>query len=627
MKSLMWLVIAAFIGTIFFVWGQGSGQGGARSQNAVAWVNGTPISSASFENSFRNIYGFYKQIYGDNLTPQMMENLQLEQVALNQLTQSTLLAQDAERYNLTVSDEELVQAIHDMPQFQTNEQFDPSLYTSTLERSRLNPEDFEAQVEQSLLVEKVRHVIQQGARISDREVLNEYKAQTETVQVEGLLIKAESFKEHVVFTDEELQSYYDTHKEEFTTPPRIKIQYLHFDPQQLKAEITPTEEEIRQYYEANESEFNKGKEVNARHILLRTASDADEETLASVKAKAEELLSQLQDGADFAELAKEHSEDPGSAPEGGDLGFFTEGRMVPEFEEAAFALAKGEISELVKTQFGYHIIKVEDIREAADPYAKAKEEIMERLELAGAEELAAERAEFGYEDLLEIDNLQEVAAKDDLEIKVSDFFAQGEPIDSSTSALPQLQEIAFTLNSQQKFSQAIETPGGYYLLEFLELQEPYVPELADVKDDAAEALRREKATELAKAEIETIRQALTDGTSWDVIAEQDSVETITPRPFNRRQQYIAEAQGNAEEFARAAFALNGDSSSEIIELRNDYCIIRVTERQGIEPEQFEAEKGALKQRLLDQKQSTVLREYIDELQQKSDIQYAENLFS
>ena len=348
LKIFLWLVIAAFIGTIFFVWGQGNSQGRARSQNAVAWVNGTPISYTSFENNFRNIYGFYKQVYGDNLTPQMMENLQLEQVALSQLTQNTLLAQEAERYDLTVSDEELVQAIHDMSQFQTNGRFDPSRYTTTLERSRLNTQDFEAQIEQSLLVEKVKHVIQQSARISDQEVLNDYKAQNETVQVEGVLVKAEDFKESVVFTDEELQGYYDAHKEEFTTPPRVKIQYLHFDPQQLKAEITPTEEEIRQYYDANESEFNKGKEVNARHILLRTASDADEETLASVKARAEELLTQLQNGADFAELAKENSEDPGSAPEGGDLGFFTKGRMVPEFEEAAFALGREKSATSLK---------------------------------------------------------------------------------------------------------------------------------------------------------------------------------------------------------------------------------------------------------------------------------------
>jgi peptidyl-prolyl cis-trans isomerase D len=627
LKIFLWLVIAAFIGTIFFVWGQGSGQGRTRSQNAVALVNGTPISYASFESSFRNVYGFYKQVYGDNLTPEMMKNLQLEQVALNQLTQNTLLAQEAERYKLSVSDDELVQAIHDMSQFQTDGKFDPALYRSTLERARLKTQDFEDQVEESLLVNKIKHIIQQSARVSDQEVLNDYQAQNETVQVEGLLVKAEDFKEGVEFTDEELQSYYDAHKEEFTAPPRIKIQYIQYDPQVLKAEITPAEEDIRDYYDANESEFNKGKEVKASHILLRTASDADEDTLAGVKAKAEGLLAQLQEGAVFAELAKEYSEDPGSAPQGGELGFFTKGRMVPEFEEAAFALAPGEISDLVKTQFGYHIIKVEEIREEADPYAKAKEEITERLKLAGAKELAAERAEFGYEDLLDLDNLEEVAAKDGLEVKVSDFFAQGEPIDSNTNALPQLQQVAFTLNSEQKFSQPIETPEGYYLIEFLELKEPYVPELAEVTEDVSEALRQEKAEGLAKAEIENIRQALTDGTPWESLAEQEHVETITPRPFSRRQTYIAEARGNAEEFTKTAFALSGDNPSEILELSSDYCIIRVTERQGIDPDAFETEKDALKERLLQQKQSTVLRDYIDELQQNAEIRYVEGLFS
>ncbi|PID57856.1 hypothetical protein CSB45_06455 [candidate division KSB3 bacterium] len=627
LKIFLWLVIAAFIGTIFFVWGQGSSQGRARSRNTVAWVNGTAISYSSLESSFRNIYGFYKQMYGNKLTPELMKSLQLEQAALKQLTQDTLLAQAAKRYKLNVSETELVETIHNMPQFQTEGKFDPALYTSTLERSRMKAHDFEAQIEQSLLVKKIMYMIQQGVRISDQEVFQDYQAQNETVEVEGLLVKADDFKEDVEFTDEELQSYYDAHREEFTTPPRVKIRYLHYDPQVLKAGITPTEEEIRAYYDANEAEFNKGKEVEARHILLRTPSDADEDTLARVKAKAEELLTQLHEGADFAELAKEYSEDPGSASEGGDLGFFTKGRMVPEFEEAAFALAENEISEPVKTQFGYHIIQVRKIREEADPYAKARDEITERLKLAEAKELASEQAEFGYEDVLDSGNLEELASKDGLEVKVSDFFAQGEPIDGETGVVPQLQQVAFTLNDEQTFSEPIETPHGYYLIEFLELKEPSIPELAEIRDDAIEAFRQEKGKELAKAESEKIQQALLSGSEWETLAEQERVESITPRPFNRRQKYIAEARENAEEFTKTAFALQDDSPSEILELGSDYCIIRVIRRQGIDPEVFEAEKDTLKQRLLQQKQRAALREYIDELEQKAEITYTEGLFS
>ena len=630
LKSLqifLWLVIAAFIGTIFFVWGQGGSRGGAGGQNVVAWVNDTPISYTSFENSLRGIYGFYQQIYGNNLTADMLQNLQLEQVALNQLTQRALLVQEAQKLNLGVSDKELVAEIQGMPQFQTNDQFDPNLYKNVLARARINPQEFEEQTIESLLVNKVEHLIKQTVRISDKEVFDDYLAQNEQIEVEGILVKAEDFTEKAEFTDEDIQAYYDAHKEDFTTPPRIKIQYIHFDPQILKEEITPGEEDIRQYYEANESEFNKGKEVKARHILLRVAQDADEATVAEIKAKAEEILQQLNAGADFATMAQEHSEDPGSAANGGDLGFFTKGRMVPEFEEAAFALDSGEISDLVKTQFGFHILTVDEIREEEDPYGNAKPEIINRLKLAQARDLAAERAEINYEDLLDIDNLSEVAAKDELEVYISDFFAQDEPIDENTIALPQIQEIAFTLNADQKFSQPIETPLGHYIIEFLELKEPYIPELEDIMEKVSDAVRQETSRELANAEIDAIKQVLAEGESWENIVEKYSAEMIAPRPFSRRQQYIVEAQGNSEEFAKIAFNLKDGEYSEFIELADDYSIIRVKERIGIEPEKFEKEKDTLTQQLLRQKQDTVFREYIEELRQNADIKYAENLFS
>ena len=634
LKSLqifLWLVIAAFIGTIFLVWGQGgrTGGGGVGSQDAVAWVNDEPITFSSFEQSYRNVYAFYKQMYGENLTDDVLKSLQLDQVALNQLTQRELLLQEAKKYDLRVSDEELINTIQDIPQFQRNNRFDPEVYQQILTRVRLTPQEFEEQTEKGLLVDKLELLIKQTVRVSDQELLEDYTAQNEKIEVEGLLVKADAFQEEVEFSEEETQSYYDAHKETFTTPERIKVQYLHFDPQQLKEEVRPTEEEIQQYYDAHEEEFDKGKEVKARHILFRVAQDADEETVEQVKAKAEEVLQQIKDGADFVDMAKEHSEDTVSGAEGGDLGFFTQGTMIPEFEQVAFALAPGEVSELVKTQFGFHIIKVDETREEADPYQKATPEIIERLKLAQAKDIAAERAEISYEDLLDTDNLEEVAAKDDMEVHVSDFFAQGEAIDEQTPALPQFQKVALTLNAEQKFSQPIETPAGYYLLEFLEVKEPYIPELSEVKAQVEEALKQEKAIEFAKAEIERITQALEKGTAWESILESEefTAEALSPRPFSRRQSYITEVRGNTEEFVKMAFGLHEGEYSDVLELSEAYAVIRVKDRIPGDMAKFEAEKDALRQQLLRQKQETMFREFIEELRQKADIRVKEGLFS
>jgi peptidyl-prolyl cis-trans isomerase D len=623
LQLFFWLVIVAFIGAPLIGALRGS-FGKSGEGNAIAWVNGKPISFTSFEQEYRNIYGFYKQMYGDNLTRDVLENLQIEQTAINQLTQKALLVEEAQQYGLRVPNAELVNAIREIPQFQTNNQFDPDVYKNILSRARLTPQEFEDQTMENLLVKKLDYLIKQTVRISDQEVLEDYKVENEKVQVEGIFVKPEQFAENVEFADEDVTLYYDTHKETFKTPVRVKIQYILFVPQRIKEEVTTlTEEEIRQYYEDHESDFNKGKEVRARHILFRLDQYADEETEAAVKKNAEEILQKLKEGADFAEIAKEHSEDTTSGKEGGDLGFFSKGMMIPEFEEAAFALSEGEISDLVRTQFGYHIIKVEETREEPDPYGKAKPEISDRLKLEQAQFLALERAEDSYQDLLDTGDLQQIASNTGIEVHVSQFFARDEPIDEKIGRIPQIQEVAFTLSADEKFSQPVETSSGYAILEFLELKEPYIPELTEITEKVNEAVRQEKARELAKVEAQKIEEELKNGANWDEIIEKYSAEKFSPKPFSRRQLYISEVGGKAEEFVRVAFSLKEHENSSVIELSQDYCIIRLLERTGIDEEKFEEEKKSLKQRLLKQKQETIFREFVEELRQKADIKMSE----
>jgi peptidyl-prolyl cis-trans isomerase D len=623
-------VIAAFIGTIFLVWGQGGRQRQAEGRDVAAWVNGQPISFKSFENTYRNLYNRYKQAYeayGMELTEDVLKNLRLDQQAINQLTRDMLLVQEARRYHLQVSDAELVNAIRKLPQFQRDNQFDPEVYKAILARVRLTPQEFEEQMTENLLVEKIEYLIQQTVRVTDQEVFEEYKVQNEKVQIEGIFVKPEQFVEKVAFTDADVAAYYDAHKETFKTPERRKIQYIYFDLQRIKDKITPTEEEIRQYYEDHETEFNKGKEVKASHILFRLDQDADKETEAAVKQKAEDVLQKLRAGADFAEMAKEYSEDPGSAKNGGDLGFFTKGRLVPEFEEAAFAMKVGEVSDLVRTQYGYHIIKVEEIREEPDPYGKAKPVIVERLKLEQAKERAAKQIEDSYQELLNTGSLQQVASNAGVDVHISQFFARGEPIDEQTGVVPQLQEVAFTLSADDKFSEPIETPLGYYLLEFLELKEPYIPELKEISEKVADRVRKEKAKELAKAEAEKIEEKLKNGTNWDEVIEKYSLEKFSPEPFSRRQRYISEFKEKSEDVIKIAFSLETQERSSVIELPENYCIIRVEKRIAIDEEKFKEEQEGLKQQLLQQKQATVVQEFVENLKQQADIQISKSITS
>jgi peptidyl-prolyl cis-trans isomerase D len=462
-------------------------------------------------------------------------------------------------------------------------------------------------------------------RLSDQEVLDEYKMQNEKVQVEGILVKSAAFTDKVTMTDDEVAKYYDTHKEAFKTPDRVKIQYLYFDPQRFKADVNPTEEDIKQYYTDHESEYNKGKEVKARHILFRLAKDADQATEATVKQKAEDVLQKLKAGADFAELAKQYSEDPGTAKNGGDLGFFSKGMMVPEFEEKAFAMNPGDISDLIRTDYGYHILKVDETREEPDPYSKAKPVILELLKMQGSHERVVQQMEASYQDLLKTKDLQKIAANTGTEVRVSQFFAQGEPLDEKTQAIPQVQEAAFALSAEDKFSEPIETPLGYYIVEFLESKPSYIPELKDITEQVQTALRKEKAKDLAKAEAQTVEADLKNGADWEAVIQKYTLEKLAPEPFSRRQNYLAEFPGKAAEVIKIAFGLKEGERSAVVELPENYCLIRMVKKTGIDAAKFTTEKDTLKKQLLQQKQNQVFQDFVEELKQKADIKISDRM--
>lgn len=641
LQLFFWLVIVAFIAAPLIAAIRGS-FGKPGDQNAVAWVSRTPISLTMLQQEYQGLVNLYKQFYGDNLTPELLQNLQLEKQALNQVIRKALLVQGAQEHDLQVSAEELVTRIRDIPQFQQNGRFDPDIYKKLLARVRMTPQEFEAQTRDNLLAQKIEHLIKSTVQITDQEVRQDYVVENEKVKVEGIFVTPESLLADVEVAEDEVSAYYEAHKETFTTPPRVKVQYMVFDPQQIKEEVTVPEEEIRQYYEANTEEFDKGKEVHARHILIRvdeTVAETPEEDVdetpeeepaedpdAVARQQIEEILQLLQEGTDFAELATRYSDDLGSAQQGGDLGFFSKGMMVPEFEEAAFALEPGEVSEPVRTQYGYHIIKVEEVREEPDPYGKATPIIEDRLKLEQATMLANARAEEMYKDLLDIRDFQQIAQNAGLEVHVSKFFSRDEPIDEITPAgMRQIQEMAFTLNADERFSQPVETDTGVYLLEFLESQDPYIPELAGITGDVTEAVRQEKAREQAKAEAQTIAKALKAGATWEDVAEQYSVETFSPDPFSRRQSYISGIQGTTEDLIKTAFALKEQESSPVIELTDRFCIIRLLERIPIDEEAFAEEQESLQEQLLKQKQNTVFQEYVDDLEQQAEIKISEAL--
>ncbi|MBW8863313.1 MAG: peptidylprolyl isomerase, partial [Acidobacteria bacterium] len=238
-----------------------------------------------------------------------------------------------------------------------------------MQRPPLSPSDFEDNVRHGLAVEKLRASLTDWLSVPDTDLEKEYRRRNDKVKLAVVSFTADNFRSQVSATDAEVASYFDAHKNDFKIPEKRKIRYLLIDIDAMRAKVNIAEADVEKEYKNNEEQYKTPEQVRASHILLKTEGKDD----AAVKAKAEEILKQAKSGADFAELAKKNSEDEASAKNGGDLDYFGKGRMVPEFDAAVFAMQPGQISDLVKTQYGYHIIKLVDKKPATTrPYPQVR---------------------------------------------------------------------------------------------------------------------------------------------------------------------------------------------------------------------------------------------------------------
>jgi len=359
--AAMWVKMMFLAIVLVFIIGFGIGGylGGADTVPFAAKVNGQRIEPADAERAYESMLRLYQNLYKENFRPEMAETLDLRGKALDQLIRMTLLRQEAERIGLRVSDNAVRDQIATNQAFQDDGRFDRDLYVRVLRSNRVMPAEFEASTREQLLASRLQDLITDGVRVGEAEVRERYLFDNEAVNLLFVKFDAPQFMDQVQVSDAQLQAYYDAHQDAFREPERVRIEYVQYVPDKYVDAVSATDDEIQRYYAAHEADFASPEQVRARHILLKVAPDTSDDLKAEVRKKAEELLARARAGEDFAALAKQYSEDPGSAPQGGDLGAFARGRMVQPFEDAAFALASGQISDVVESPFGFHVIKVE----------------------------------------------------------------------------------------------------------------------------------------------------------------------------------------------------------------------------------------------------------------------------
>jgi peptidyl-prolyl cis-trans isomerase D len=476
----------------------------------------------------------------------------------------------------------------------------------------LSTTDFEANIRNGLTVEKLRDSLTDWVTVTDQDLEKEYRRRNDKVKLAVVSFNADTFRGQVNATDAEVTSYFDAHKNDFKTPERRKIRYLLIDVEALRAKVTVAPADVDKAYAANQEQYSTPEQVRASHILFKTDGKND----ADVKTKAEGVLKQVKSGADFAELAKKYSEDEQSAKQGGDLDYFGKGKMVAEFDQAAFSMQPGQISDLVKSQFGYHIIKVIDKKPATTrTLADVRPQITDQLAYERAQAQAQDLAAALAKDITKPADLDRVAKAKGMTVQESGFVSREEPVIGLGSS-PEVAAHMFDMKADE-VAGPVRTSRGFAFFTFAGKQDPYVPKLEEVKDKVHDEVVRTKARALSTQKAAEIAAKLKAAPDFANAAKAAGVEAKTTELLVHDSPLPD--LGNAPAVMDAAFALPAGGVSGPIATDNGTAVVKVIEKQTAGAAEWAQAKAGFNDQLLNDRRNRFFSAYMIKAKQKMKI--------
>lgn len=514
-KATGWFawVIVILISIPFALWGINS-YITPDANPSVANVGDYKISVQEFQNAVQTESKEFKgQIDDAFIKKIVLERLISNRALINFLTNS----------GQSISKEQIDLFIRTDGNFQLDGVFSEDLYNRSLP-SAYSKSNYRNSIARQLLLQQFSNGINSSSFVSEQEVKRVIQLVKQKRDIAYAVIKAEEFKDAVTVTDEEITNYYQNFKNQFENPEQIQLAYIELSRKELAKDIQISDEQINKYYQDNLSQYTQAERRKASHILFTFSTDADTDEKNKVKAEAQAVLDKINQGADFSEMAKEYSKDPGSADSGGDLGFFGRGEMVPAFEESAFSLNPGEVSELVESSFGYHIIKLSSIEGGeSKPLESVKVKIIEAIQIDQVENSYFEKSELmqttAYE---QPDSLEPVAAELNMKIKQSSFItkAGGEGIFSNEKLL----NIAFGENvlEEGNNSDLIGLADDHVVVvRVIERIPANTKPLDEVKETIQSRLKQDLITAKAQEKATELVKQLTEGMSFDELAQNN----------------------------------------------------------------------------------------------------------
>jgi peptidyl-prolyl cis-trans isomerase D len=618
LNFILWGVVLVFVLLVFVDWGAGRAGGGG-SGSAAVQVGDRSISEVEFLDQMRRLDQRFSQIYGERWS-ELREQVDLAGQTASYFIDRELQLTEARKIGLTVTREELQEAILENQSFR-NENGDfvgAETYKRILRAYfRMTPEAFEETLTEDLLIGKLNALAERNVWVSDDEVEQEYRRQRELSEFDVIQLRYEPHLSGVVVTEDEARAAFEKTAEEYRRDEQRVIRYLLVETTRLRRTLPVEEAELKAYYEQHVDEFLEGEQASARHILFRVAPEANETETAEVELRANGVARIARTGVDFAALATEHTEDPGSKDIGGDLGWFGRGRMVPEFENAVFSAKPGEIVGPIRSQFGFHVIKVEGFRpEHQQPFEEVQEQVRSRvLEGRASAEAEARAGVLARRLQSEAPDTQEqwqaIADEDEaVVLNQSPAFSKGEAV-AGASTGPELADSAFTA-SVGDVQGPLAVPRGWIVWQVAEIQPEGIPPFEDVRAQIEQELRREGALQLATEEAAKLAQRWRAGEdAGDLAAEVGS--TVTEARDHRRGQVVG-TLGVMTALDNAIFAAaEGDVVGPLrAGIGGGVVVARVGSLDLVDPIELANSRDDLRARLMADRAAQLMRSILNE---------------
>jgi peptidyl-prolyl cis-trans isomerase D len=574
----------------------------------VASIGSESISAREFQTAYRTSVDRMR----GQITPEMMRAFHFERQILDNLITQHVMIDEARRLGLDVTPAEVEQKILENPVFRENGVFiGRARYEAILSQNNFSVEDFESAMTNEILRDKLRSFVTASVNVTDKDVEEEYKRRNEKAKIDYFVIDAAKLENKVTVSEKDERDYYEKNKAKYTIPEKRKAKYVFFESLKLRAESKATDDELRQYYEQHKDEYTLPERVKAQHILFKTQGKTPEE-IEKIKEKARGVLERAKKGEDFSGLAKQYSEDS-TAAAGGDLGDFGRGQMVPEFEKAAFSMGVGAISDLVQTQFGIHIIKVNSKQERRErPFEEMKEAVRPIVETRKAEQRGSDLAQQAAVDLVSNKDLDAVAKKYSAQVKETPLIEPGQAIPDLGNAA-ELDRRMFTMNKGE-IGTAIQVDRGYVVPQVVDIVGAHPASFEEARDKVAVDVEAEKTKELATAKAKQAEEMFKSGKDLATTAKAVEAEIKTSDLLTRGSA-IPEF-GSIGELDKEVFSLPIGKPGTPLSVSGKTIAFAVKERQAINPDEMKKSIDTVRSEMLPQRRDLYFTAYIQDVRKK-----------